>query len=59
VGRIYIETRLRPLYLVREIHGLDRELKTSEKWTETSTSDLTASKQTTGGSRRVAGSSAP
>jgi polyisoprenyl-phosphate glycosyltransferase len=53
VGRIYTETRLRPLYLVREIHGLDRELKTSGKWTETSTKDLTASKQTTGGSRRA------
>jgi polyisoprenyl-phosphate glycosyltransferase len=59
VGRIYTETRLRPLYLVREIHGLDRELKTSGKWIETYTSDLTASKQTTGGSRRAAGSSAP
>jgi glycosyltransferase involved in cell wall biosynthesis len=53
VGRIYIEARHRPLYLVREIHGVDQREHPSTKWTETYTKDSIALKHTTGGSRRV------
>lgn len=53
VGRIYTETRLRPLYLVRETYGLNGEAPPADRWTGTYTNDLNASRTPIGGSRRA------
>lgn len=45
LGRVYVEVRNRPLYVVRETHGLRK----NDTWTEKSTNDLKPSKATTGG----------
>jgi glycosyltransferase involved in cell wall biosynthesis len=56
VGRIHAEVRNRPLYLVREAHGISDSNPRNGTWTETSTAGLMPSKGTIGGSRRAAAS---
>jgi len=53
VGRIYTETRLRPLYLVREVHGIASEDSTAHKWTVSYTNASDKLRTSTGGSTRV------
>jgi polyisoprenyl-phosphate glycosyltransferase len=54
VGRIYSEVRNRPLYLVREMRGLDDRKDHSQPWNGTSLNASTSSKGTIGGSVRAA-----
>lgn len=54
LGRVFVEVRNRPLYLVRETHGLPHNRRKEDKWKEKSTSAWTGSKETTGGSKRAA-----
>jgi glycosyltransferase involved in cell wall biosynthesis len=56
IGRISVEVRNRPLYLVRELHGLDRRNSGEDTWSATSTAASARSKTRTGGSRRAAAS---
>ena len=55
VGRIYSEVRNRPLYLVREMRGLEAQEDQSTSWNATSITASTRSKANTGGSARAAG----
>ncbi|CAN5445742.1 glycosyltransferase [soil metagenome] len=57
VGRIYVEVRNRPLYLVREKQGFERQREQGELWTGMSTVDSTRSREVTGGSAGAAASS--
>lgn len=57
VGRIYVEVRNRPLYLVREKHGFERQPQQEDPWNETSIAASTRSKEATGGSADAAPSS--
>lgn len=57
LGRVHIEVRNRPLYIVREAHGLNMQQETPQ-WNETSTFASTPSRTATGGSARAAMSSA-
>ena len=54
VGRIYSEVRNRPLYLVREMRGLEDRKDPSQTWNGTSLNASISSKATTGGSARAA-----
>jgi len=56
LGRVYVEVRNRPLYIVRETHGFDSSVG-EENWTNKFTKDSTPSKANTGGSARAAKSS--
>ena len=53
LGRVYVEVRNRPLYVVRETHGFDI-FSGEVEWTDKSTNDLTPSRASTGGSSRAA-----
>jgi polyisoprenyl-phosphate glycosyltransferase len=55
VGRIYSEVRNRPLYLVREMRGLETQEDQPTSWNATSITASTSSKANTGGSARAAG----
>ena len=55
VGRIYSEVRNRPLYLVREMRGLEAQEDQSTSWNAMSITASTRSKANTGGSARAAG----
>lgn len=55
VGRIYSEVRNRPLYLVREMRGLEAQEDQSTSWNATSITASTRSRANTGGSARAAG----
>ena len=55
VGRIYSEVRNRPLYLVREMRGLEAQGDQSTSWNATSITASTRLKANTGGSARAAG----
>jgi glycosyltransferase involved in cell wall biosynthesis len=55
VGRIYSEVRNRPLYLVREMRGLETQEDQAKPWNATSITASTSSKANTGGSARAAG----
>ena len=55
VGRIYSEVRNRPLYLVREMRGLEAHEDKTKSWNETSITASTSSRANTGGSARAAG----
>ena len=57
LGRVYVEVRNRPLYIVREAHGISRE-KDSLSWNATSISDSIPSRIGTGGSAPAEKSSA-
>ena len=54
VGRIYSEVRNRPLYLVREMRGLEAHEDKTKSWNETSITASTSSRANTGGSARAA-----
>lgn len=54
VGRIYTEVRNRPLYLVREMRGLETQTDGSKTWNAASIAASTSSKAGTGGSARAA-----
>jgi glycosyltransferase involved in cell wall biosynthesis len=56
IGRIHAEVRNRPLYLVREAHGITPPSDRTPKWTGTSTAASMPSKGSTGGSPRAAAS---
>jgi glycosyltransferase involved in cell wall biosynthesis len=56
VGRIHAEVRNRPLYLIREAHGIQPNANWTPQWTGTSTAASTNSKASTGGSPRAAAS---
>jgi hypothetical protein len=56
IGRVFVEVRNRPLYLVRELHGLDRRKSESTQWNAMSTAASASSRTATGGSRRAAAS---
>jgi glycosyltransferase involved in cell wall biosynthesis len=56
IGRIFVEVRNRPLYLVRELHGLDRRKTETASWNAMSTAASASSRTAIGGSRRAAGS---
>lgn len=56
IGRISVEVRNRPLYLVRELHGLDRRTNGEQSWSAASTIASAKSKTRIGGSRRAAAS---
>ncbi|MEM7428623.1 MAG: glycosyltransferase family 2 protein [Pseudomonadota bacterium] len=56
LGRVFIEVRNRPLYLIREAHGLPHNRRKEDKWKEKSTNAWTGSNPSTGGSRRAAAS---
>ncbi len=56
LGRVFVEVRNRPLYLIREAHGLPHNRRKEDKCKEKSTSEWTGSNQSTGGSRRAAAS---
>jgi glycosyltransferase involved in cell wall biosynthesis len=56
VGRIYSEVRNRPLYLVREMRGLETQEDQPTSWNATSITASTSSKANTGGSARAADS---
>ena len=56
LGRVFVEVRNRPLYLIREAHGMPHSRRKEDKWKEKSTSAWTSSKQSTGGSKRAAAS---
>jgi glycosyltransferase involved in cell wall biosynthesis len=53
VGRIYNEVRNRPLYLVRETHGMPRYNQERDQWSVASITASKKSKQSTGGSGRA------
>ena len=55
VGRIYSEVRNRPLYLVREMRGLEAQEDQAKTWNEMSITASTNSRANTGGSARAAG----
>lgn len=55
VGRIYSEVRNRPLYLVREMRGLEAQEDQAKTWNEMSITASTRSRANTGGSARAAG----
>ncbi len=57
LGRVYIETRNRPLYVVRETHGLDSNNGDNE-WKDRSMTGSTNYRASTGGSGHDAKSSA-
>jgi glycosyltransferase involved in cell wall biosynthesis len=50
IGRISIEVRNRPLYLVRELHGIDRHNDGEQSWSATSTVGSAKSRTRIGGS---------
>lgn len=50
LGRVYTEVKQRPLYLVREAHGIDESQQQDQTWTETSTPEWERSRTGTGGS---------
>lgn len=54
VGRIYSEVRNRPLYLVREMRGLEAQEDHAKTWNETSITASMNSRGNTGGSARAA-----
>ena len=54
VGRIYTEVRNRPLYLVREMRGIETQTDGSKTWNAASIAASTGSKAGTGGSARAA-----
>jgi glycosyltransferase involved in cell wall biosynthesis len=54
VGRIYSEVRNRPLYLVREMRGLEAQEDQIKTWNETSITASTSSRANTGGSAHAA-----
>ena len=54
VGRIYSEVRNRPLYLVREMRGLEVPEDQAKTWNETSITASTSLRANTGGSARAA-----
>ena len=54
VGRIYSEVRNRPLYLVREMRGLEAQEDQAKTWNEKSVIASTSSRANTGGSARAA-----
>ena len=54
VGRIYTEVRNRPLYLVREMRGIETQTDGSKTWNAASIAASTSSKAGTGGSARAA-----
>ena len=54
VGRIYTEVRNRPLYLVREMRGIETQTDGSKTWNAASIAASTRSKAGTGGSARAA-----
>jgi polyisoprenyl-phosphate glycosyltransferase len=54
VGRIYSEVRNRPLYLVREMRGLEAQEDQAKTWNETSITASMNSRGSTGGSARAA-----
>jgi glycosyltransferase involved in cell wall biosynthesis len=53
VGRIYTEVRNRPLYLVREMRGIETKTDGSKTWNAASIAASTSSKAGTGGSARA------
>jgi hypothetical protein len=57
LGRVHIEVRNRPLYIVREAHGLNTQQEMPQ-WNATSISASTHSRTATGGSAPAAVSSA-
>ncbi len=57
LGRVYTEVRHRPLYIVRETHGINPQPDDQDTWNEKSTTALTSSRIATGGSARAAKSS--
>lgn len=50
LGRIYIETKHRPLYLVRESHGFEQSNPQDQAWSATSTNAWPSSSRGIGGS---------
>jgi polyisoprenyl-phosphate glycosyltransferase len=54
VGRIYSEVRNRPLYLIRETQGFDKQEDQPRSWKETSTSASINLRANIGGSARAA-----
>ena len=52
VGRIYSEVRNRPLYVVREVRGIEIKGNGRTQWNVASTGDSISSKASTGGSAR-------
>jgi glycosyltransferase involved in cell wall biosynthesis len=54
VGRIYSEVRNRPLYLVREMRGLEAQEDQAKTWNEKTVIASTSSRANTGGSARAA-----
>lgn len=56
IGRIFVEVRNRPLYLVRELHGLDRRKSERTSWNAMSTAASASSRTAIGGSGRAAAS---
>jgi glycosyltransferase involved in cell wall biosynthesis len=54
VGRIYTEVRNRPLYLVREMRGIETQPDGPKTWNAASIAASTRSKAATGGSARAA-----
>lgn len=54
VGRIYSEVRNRPLYLVREMRGLEAQEDQAKTWNEKSVIVPSSSRANTGGSVRAA-----
>jgi glycosyltransferase involved in cell wall biosynthesis len=50
LGRIYMESKGRPLYLVREAHGLEQSNPRDQAWSATSINAWPSSSRSTGGS---------
>lgn len=54
VGRIYFEVRNRPLYLVREMRGINNQSDGTDSWNAASITGSTSLKASIGGSSRAA-----
>lgn len=59
LGRTYLETKQRPLYLVRDYHGFDPAMTQAQEWIAQSTHAWERSRIGIGGSSRAGESSTP